>query len=459
MARFLLTKLFCSVVPKKRSMATLIVIFSMLFVFMVANAGTPLDAIGYLDFSYGPNAKERPTAEKPESKLWWNDGSWWAVMYNQTAAEFRIYHLMWETQTWADTGVTVDEREDSRADVLWHGAANKLYVASHFRFSNPAHTSNEAEKGRLYRYTYNASAQEYELDNGFPVNVNSDKTETLVLDKDSTGRLWVTYVSRDIATSSYAVFVNTSDDDGSTWGIPFTLPVPGKTVDLDDISSIIAFSDDTGDKVGVMWSNQIDGRYHFATHNDAQARGSGWNLEFVDTSPYLIAANDHINLAKSAAGQVFAAIRSENISEDDPLIGLIARDSDGSYSFHVFSNVDSKDTRPIVVVHGDRNNVYMFAASNPIGGRICFKSAAIPGNLASLTLPEGNCEDLGFGGAPQLIADTHYKNINDPTSTKQIVTEESDLVVLASDDVNGKVYLHNFIGQEEVFLPLVMKNQ
>lgn len=437
----------------------LFVFVSAFLAFITVNAGTPLNGIGFLDFSYGPDAKERPTAEKPESKLWWNDGSWWGVLYNQTAAEFRIYRLDWESQTWEDTGVSVDNREDSRADVLWDGTTNKLYIASHFRFSNPAHSSNEAEKGRLYRFSYNAGTQDYSLDSGFPVNVNSDKTETLVLEKDSTGRLWVTYVSRETSTSSYAVFVNTSADDGATWGTPFTLPVAGKTVDLDDISSIIAFSDDTGEKVGVMWSNQIDGRYHFATHNDAQAPGNGWNLEFVDTSPYLIDANDHINLAKSAAGQVFAAVRTENISEDDPLIGLIARDGDGSYSFHVFSNVDSKDTRPIVVVHADRNKVYMFASSNPIGGRICFKSATIPSTLSSLTLPEGNCEDLGFGGAPQLIADTHYKNVNDPTSTKQIVTEESDLVVLASDDVNGKVYLHNFIGQEEVLLPLVMKNQ
>jgi hypothetical protein len=427
----------------------------------IALAGTPLDVVGYLDFSYGSNVKERPTAEKPESKLWWNDGIWWGVLYNRSVGEFRIYRLNESNQTWEDTGTTVDEREDSRADVLWDGEVNKLYIASHFRFSNPAHTSNDAEKGRLYRYTYNQSTKKYSLDNGFPVNVNSDKTETLVLDKDSTGRLWVTYVSRDTLTPSdfiYVVFVNTSADDGLTWGTPFIVPVVGKIVDLDDISSLIAFQDDGGDKVGIMWSNQVDGHYYFATHDDAQAPGTGWTLETVDTSPYTIIPNDHINLARTASGQVFAAIRTNNVVDTDPLIALVARDTDGSYSFHVFSDVDSKDTRPIVLVHEDKNKIYMFVSSNPLGGRICYKSADIPANLSQLNIPEGNCQDLGYGGASQFMADTHYTNINDPTSTKQIVSRNTGLVVLASDDMNGKVYLHNLLGEDEaVFLPIIMK--
>jgi hypothetical protein len=425
----------------------------------IALAGAPLDVVGYLDFSYGSNVKERPTAEKPESKLWWNDGIWWGVLYNRTAAEFRIYRLNESTQSWEDTGTTVDEREDSRADVLWDGKANKLYIASHFRFSNPAHTSNEEEKGRLYRYTYNQSTQKYSLDSGFPVNVNSDKTETLVLDKDSTGRLWVTYVSRDTLTPNdfiYAVFVNYSVDGGLNWGTPFI--VSNKRVDLDDISSLIAFQDDGGNKVGVMWSNQTDGHYYFAIHDDAQAPGVGWTLETVDTSPYTIIPNDHINLAKTASGRVFAAIRTGNIIDTDPLVALVARDTDGSYSFHVFSNVDSKDTRPIVLVHADKNKVYMFVSSNPSGGRICYKSADIPANLSDITFLEGNCEDLGYGGAAQFMADTRYTNINDPTSTKQIVNDTTGLVVLASDDINGKVYLHNILGEAQaVYLPMILK--
>lgn len=433
---------------KKAGLAALVILFSGIFVTLVAEAGTPLNIAGYLDFSYGTAVKEEPTAEKPESKLWWHDGYWWGILYTPSQGEYRIYRLNWGTQTWEDTGVAVDSREDSRADVLWDSSANKLYVASHFKFSNPAHTSNEAEKGRLYRYSYNQSLLKYVRDGGFPVNVNSDKTETLVVDKDSTGRLWVTYVSKDLNSvdTRYAVFANSSSDGGATWGIPFIIPGSGHYVGLDDISSLIAFEDNGGKKIGVMWSNQIDSHYYFATHDDNQTPETGWSVQTVDTSPYSVIANDLINLAKSANNEVFAAVRTGNLAESDPLIGLVARDADGNFSFHVFNNVDSKDTRPIALVNNDENRVYVFVASNPLGGRICYKSAAIPANLTDLSFPDGNCEDFGTGGATEFIADSNYRNINNVTSTKQNPSNLTGLVALASDDFNGHVYAHNVMG-------------
>src|SRR5205809_305991 len=41
-----------------------------------AHASDPVTA-GYRDFSYGTSGVAEPTGEKPESKLWWNDGLWW----------------------------------------------------------------------------------------------------------------------------------------------------------------------------------------------------------------------------------------------------------------------------------------------------------------------------------------------------------------------------------------------
>ena len=78
-------------------------------------AATPLD-VGYLDFSYGTTIKGEPTAEKPESKLWWNDGRWWGILYNDPAGAYHIYRLNWGTQEWEDTGVFVDNRTAARTD-------------------------------------------------------------------------------------------------------------------------------------------------------------------------------------------------------------------------------------------------------------------------------------------------------------------------------------------------------
>ena len=267
---------------------------------ILAIASTPLDIAGYLDFSYGTTISADATGEKPESKLWWNDGIWWGIMYNTTAGEYHIYRLDWGNQVWEDTGVIVDDREQSRADVLWDGATNQLYVASHFYVTNASRSTNQLHWGRLYRYTYDSATESYSLDVGFPVTVNRDKTETLVLDKDSTGRLWVTYVSRDpnIDPLDYQVYVNatTNPADDTSWGTPFSLGsfFPEAHVAVDDISSQIAFQN----LIGLMWSKNSTFPFYFATHDDGQSPQNGWVLETIDTTPYTLQAEDHINLAK-----------------------------------------------------------------------------------------------------------------------------------------------------------------
>ena len=87
-------------------------------------AATPA---GYKDGFFGSAPGNDPTADKPQSKLWWNDGAWWAVMYNQTAGEWHIYQLSWPDQ-WIDTGTLVDTRANlaCRCAVGWHEAVHCL---------------------------------------------------------------------------------------------------------------------------------------------------------------------------------------------------------------------------------------------------------------------------------------------------------------------------------------------
>src|SRR4030095_9772170 len=63
--------------------------------------------VGYKDFSM--SGATAPTGEKPQSKLWCNDGIWWGVMYNKasTSKHFEIYRFNWATDTWTTTGVMV----------------------------------------------------------------------------------------------------------------------------------------------------------------------------------------------------------------------------------------------------------------------------------------------------------------------------------------------------------------
>src|SRR5262245_56421444 len=89
-----------------------------------ASGQTPI-AAGYRDFSYSTTGNTTPTGEKPECKLWFNDGSWWGSLWNDTVSDNHIYRLDLANQTWIDTSTTLDPRT-SKADVLWDEAAQKL---------------------------------------------------------------------------------------------------------------------------------------------------------------------------------------------------------------------------------------------------------------------------------------------------------------------------------------------
>src|SRR5215203_1608555 len=86
--------------------------------------GTPTVAaesfgdVGYEDASFSP-AAGNITGEKPESKLWWNDGSWWASMIAPADEAHHSFRLDGSSQTWTDTGVQLAPGAGSRADVLW----------------------------------------------------------------------------------------------------------------------------------------------------------------------------------------------------------------------------------------------------------------------------------------------------------------------------------------------------
>ena len=215
------------------------------------------------DFSYAPIGGS-PTGSMPESKLWFNDGIWWATMFDATSGDHHIFRL--NGTAWADTGTAVDARDSSRADALWDAAAGKLYVASH-GFTSTASASTSSN-GRLWRFSYDSATKRYTRDSGFPVSglpINNVKSETLVIDKDTgkPGRLWATW------TDGTNVFVSSTNGTDTQWGTPFQ--VPGSTaLNTDDISSLIEFSG----RIGVMWSNQVDHKFWFATHPDTSARRS-----------------------------------------------------------------------------------------------------------------------------------------------------------------------------------------
>jgi hypothetical protein len=424
---------------RDRSLAA---VFAASLLLLQLAATSPVQAqapdIGHPDFSYRDvNGVQSPTDDKPQSKLWFQDGSWWGLLYSPGAHATNIHRLDLSAQTWIDTGTVVDTRPTARGDALWDG--NKLYVVSGTtvisEFSSPPNPGDvSAGSAELSRFSYNSVAKSYSLDAGFPATVHAGSTESITLAKDSTGELWVSY-TQVAADNSSNVYVAHSVGGDTTWSAPLVLPTTAASVHYDDISAIVAFQ---GDKIGVMWSNQLTRKFYLAVHRDGFPDDS-WSTEVAYGGGVggcsTGCANDHLSLkqlSSDGSGRVFVALKTANRNTGQPFVVLAVRDSGAAWSAYPFGTVEDLHTRPMVMIDQEHRQVYVFAVSPEVGGTIYYKKASID----NISFPPGL-------GTP-FMQSGQDTDISSPTSTKQNVNGATGLVVLASANTRG-YYWHNYL--------------
>jgi hypothetical protein len=373
------------------------------------------NGVGFKDFTYPSGVEDgqsnEATAQKPESKLWWLDNTWWSVLYRQSANAHRIHRLDAATQQWIDTGVSVDERQASRVDVLVDGT--KIYMTSRFAGS-PA-------QNRLYRFTYDFGLKRHLLDPGFPVDLPGGGSETLTIAKDSTGMLWISY-----PLGSKPMVSHTIGGDDTQWAAPFMVPVSqGTAMDSDDITGIITLPG----KIGVFWSNQRTQAYYFALHTDGTptTSASSWTEEFPASGNRV--ADDHFNMKVASDGRLFVGIKTSLANDSDISVGLLVRSTSGSWSpLHPVARFDALPTRPLVVLDELHRRIYYFYSA--FHDTINYKIS----DMDTVSFADGV-------GTP-FITSASVRDINNPQSAKQNATPASGILVIASS--RGDLsYWHN----------------
>jgi PKD repeat protein len=387
-------------------------------------------SIGFQDMST-QGTGGAATGEKPESKLWWTDSAWWGVLFDSTSQTYHIFRLDRARQTWIDTNTVVDNRPKGRADTLWDG--QHLYVSSHV-FATSAATAASGNPARLYRYSYDSTSKAFSLDPGFPATISDYSSETLTIDKDSTGVIWATWVQ------GSRVYINRTAGSDVVWGTPFALPAQGAdTLNSDDISAVAAFG---GNKIGVMWSNQTASAMYFAVHHDGDPIGVWETSRTAVQGPN--SADDHINLKAlqgDTAGHVFAAVKTSlddaGATSSAPQILVLDRDpATGDWSSAPFGRISDCHTRPILMLDSQRQILHVFATAPDSGCPFSGSAGTIfekTSSMSNISFPLGR-------GTP-VIRDVASSNLNNVTSSKQSVTDATGLVVMASNDVT-KRYWH-----------------
>ena len=427
---------------RTRLLALGVLVLGLLAGSLVAPTGARSAAVevGYRDFSYSTSITA-PTGQKPESKLWYADGTWWGALWNNTVRRLEIHRFNQATQAtnaWTATGTIIDTRRNSEADTLWDGS--KLYVLTHMKDTDTTATDLGL---KFQRFGYSTSTKKYTLEASKTV-VNK-KAEAAVMDKDSTGKLWVTYTTEN-TVGGREVRVAHSTTSDTTWTAPYVLPASGaNNLSLDDISTLVAYRDTkTGTRrIGVLWSNESAGSangLYFASHvdgsGDTSASWAGTRLCATTLCP-----DDHLNIKSidaDASGNLYAAVKTSRNDATtpnpaDPLIVVYRLNLDGTWTHTTAWTVKDDVTRVIILLDATNHVAHLFGAGPCCSGGTVYRKQA---SLGTLAFPTGL-------GTP-FIKSSQDPKINNATSTKQTVNSTTGLLVLAGDD-STRFYVHNFL--------------
>jgi hypothetical protein len=375
-----------------------------------------------------------PTADKPQSKLWWHDGSWWANMW-KTGSGWSIYRLNRATHTWVSTGVRSDPRASTSSDTLWDGT--HLYIAS-----NVVTAGNTAsgQPSRLYRYSY--SGGKYTLNTGFPATISNNSSESLTIAKDSKGKIWATWTQASGSRST--VYVNNSLAGGTGWGRPFVVPAaqdPHPTPD--DLSAIVAYD---GDEIGIMWTDQATGTAWWATHDDEKSPRTAGSWKVKPAIKGTQRVDDHLNiksLQSDPSGRVYAAVKTSlNDGTTDrtlaQLVLVVFKPATGSFTQTTIARTGDCVTRPQIILDTTNNLVHAFYTAPSTYVRGC----AFSGTAGSIYEKTASMDKPSFvsGRGKVVIEDASSPHMNNVTSSKQSVNSRTGIVVMATNTVTRRYW-------------------
>lgn len=264
-----------------------------------------------------PNA----TQDKPQSKLWFAQGSWWAWLPDpEGSAIWRRTPQGWERQQPLDAAL---RGLPGQADVWADEGSVRAVLVDRNRLAVAGLRWTDG------RYAPDGPAAEFNLDGGL---------ETATIARDPGGRWWIAY-GRD-----RRMWVRAGDADG--WTEP--VQISEAPAAEDDICAIVALPD----RVAVLWSDQAADTVYFRRHSGGPDAGAWEPIEIADAGGGT--ADDHINTALAPDGTLYVAMKNSVDRVGLPQLVLRQRYPDGRWVNRPYGlrTEDGEPSRPIVLLGG-----------------------------------------------------------------------------------------------------------
>ncbi len=332
------------------------------------------------------------TGEKPQSKIWFYDNMWWAVLANKNGT--KLWQLV--GSKWVNV-LHLSDSTNTRADVRATGNVTHILLYNGWN-SELVSVEYDAKNKRYRPWSVRTNA----------VNIHLERSgETATIDIDTSGRMWLA------SDDETEVHVRWSDQPYTEWSEPITI---ASNITRDDICAITSFPNGN---MGILWSNQLTKRFGFRLH-DNNSSPDNWSADEIPADGSAISwkdgmADDHLNIAVASDGTLYAAVKTSYDTEGYPLIALLVRRPSGKWD--KLYNVDDEGSRGIVLLN-EKKNCVMVVYSSYRDHKIICKSS--------------DTKQISFGVRQILMNSIHgIKSINNVTSTKQNINDE--FVIMASE--------------------------
>ncbi|MBX3175961.1 MAG: hypothetical protein KF886_01240 [Candidatus Hydrogenedentes bacterium] len=357
-----------------------------------------------------------PTADKPQSKLWYMDGCWWALLpratgpslWRRTDAGWREHSEVARALQGAPGRADVWPGEDGITAAAVTGLTKSNGAISVFRLVRQSESGTGHWEARVLA----------ELSPPSP----EDAIETATIARDAAGAWWVA------AVAGVKVCVWAAPPDATAWSDPIVL---AEGVDPDDIAAVTPLPDN---QIGVLWSDQRREAFLKRAHNDG-ARPEDWEPEIAIQIGGK-AADDHINTVLAPGGTLWAATKNEIDTDGQPQFTLHERIAGGAWRSWPYAvrTATTRPSRPIAVASADCPAILTGYGDSD-------RALPFPHN-ARIVFSRVNPEVPGRIEPPRTVIapdPAHQSAIQNVTGPRHPFPPDAPWIVLASDP-EGRVY-------------------
>lgn len=349
-----------------------------------------------------------PTSDKPQSKLWYRNKSWWALLPRSNGPS------LWErTNSGWKEHLSVNKELSGlpgRAD-CWpeKNSITAVGVGSQsltvFRIEFDQNSSDKTTSKQLATLS---------------PPVTSDPIETATISKDNKNNWWV---AADAGTAIYTWH----SADGITWSDPIKL---GDGISKDDICAIVALPK----SVLVLWSDQNKDGVYCREHISGQAHDSWKTTQVIQQGG--LTADDHINAAISKDGTLWLATKNSLDEIGQPQLVLRVRSKKGKWSNYPYSprETTQEPSRPVVIATPDGRILS--------GNTVYYKKSRFDDHIEFGVIDVKSNEILTQKTkviAPDPALQT---KMNDITKSRNLLPADAEWIVLSSDS-KGRVFETN----------------